>query len=82
MSYHGTMEKISKGQHAFFIRSGVQILEVQVLNVANGFCTIRFLDTGGGIRVRESKLFATKEEAEENVKKINNSRRQSYKPYW
>ena len=76
------MAKFRVGQTAYFVRSGVQVLEVQILSISNGFCTIRFLETGGGIRVRDSKLYATKEEAEEQIRRQNKGRRESYKPYW
>lgn len=76
------MAKFRTGQMAYFVRSGVQVLEVQILSISNGFCTIRFQETSGGIRVRETKLFATKEEAEEQIRKQNKGRRENYKPYW
>lgn len=76
------MAKFRVGQIAYFVRSGVQVLEVQILSISNGFCTIRFLETGGGIKVRDSKLYAAKEEAEEQIRRQNKGRRESYKPYW
>ena len=76
------MSKFRVGQSAYFVRSGVQVIEVQIINITNNFCTIRFLETGGGIRVRESKLYATKEAAEEQIKKQNRGRMENYKPYW
>lgn len=76
------MSKFRVGQSVYFVRSGVQVIEVQIINITNNFCTIRFLETGGGIRVRESKLYATKEAAEEQIKKQNRGRMESYKPYW
>lgn len=76
------MSKFKAGQTAYFVRSGVQVMEVQIVNSANGFCTIRFVETGGGIRVRDSKLFETREEAEAQINKQNKGRRESYKPYW
>ena len=76
------MSKFKVGKTAYFVRSGVQVMEVQIVNSANGFCTIRFVETGGGIRVRDSKLFETQEEAEAQINKQNKGRRESYKPYW
>lgn len=76
------MERFRKGQTVFFVRSGMEVREAIVLNVAGGFCTIRFVASGGGIRVRETKLYATKEEAEEQIQKTVEKKRGSYKPYW
>ena len=76
------MSKFKVGQTAYFVRSGVQVMDVQILSSTNGFCTIRFVETGGGIRVRDSKLFETREEAEAQINKQNKGRRESYKPYW
>ena len=75
------MSRFSKGQHAYFVRSNSQVIEVQVLNSVNGFCTIKFLDTGGGIRVRDSKLYLTEEDANKHVTNVVGGRRQ-HKPYW
>lgn len=76
------MNKFKVGNIVYFVRSNVEIKEVKIINTSNGFYTIRFLDTFGGIRIRGSKIFATKEEAEQHIVGRNNKRRQSYKPYW
>lgn len=46
---------------------------MKVIKYSNGFYTLRFLDTGGGIRLRESRIFATEEEAKKHVKFVSNS---------
>ena len=46
------------------IAAGKQIKEMVVMKYAGGFYTVRYRDTGGGLRVRESRLYATKAEAE------------------
>lgn len=43
--------------------------EVEILSTAGGLYLIRFLDSGGGIKVKEHRLFATKEEAERSIRK-------------
>ena len=73
------MSKFKIVQTAYFVRSGVQVLEVQILSSTTGFCTFRFVETGGGIRVQDSKLFETPEEAEAQINKQNKGRRENYK---
>ncbi len=59
----------SPGDRAYIVESNLYIREVEVIKVAGGFCTIRFWDRGGGIKVRESRLFPTKEAAEASLPK-------------
>ena len=63
------MAKFNQGDTAFIVESNRFIREVKVLKCAGGFCTIKFLDSSGGIKVREHRLFSTKEEAEGSIKK-------------
>ena len=62
-------QKYAVGQKVFL--SGAHkglIQEATVFKFSGGFYTIKF--TGGGAtRVRESRLFPTREAAEENIKK-------------
>lgn len=48
---------------AFLIESNRTIREVKILKYAGGLYTVRFADGAGGIKVRENRLFATKDEA-------------------
>lgn len=57
------------GDSAFIVESNRFIKEVKVLSTAGGLYLIQFLDTGGGIKVKEHRLFATKEEAERSIRK-------------
>ncbi len=56
--------KYNPGDTAYIVESNRIIREVSVLNVAGGFATLRFTDSKGGINLRESRLFPTKEDAE------------------
>ena len=51
------------------------VREATVIRTGSGFCTIKFNDneTPAGTRVRESKLFQTKQEAEIVVEKTHNT---------
>ena len=55
------------GDSAFLIESGRDIREVQVAKFAGGFYTVRFKNGNGAIKVRESRLFSSKEQAADVV---------------
>lgn len=79
--------KYQIGQRVFFVQSGRVVKPSKIINISGDFCTIKFEDTGGGIRVRQSRIYATEAEAnaslkEENKSKFNPARGQSYKEYW
>lgn len=72
-SIYGVIIRMNKrfvvGDSAFIVESNRFIKEVKVLSTAGGLYLIQFLDTGGGIKVKEHRLFATKEEAERSIRK-------------
>ena len=51
------------GNTVFFVESNLRVREATVLNASGDFYTIRLSGDKGAIRVRGSRLFATKEEA-------------------
>ena len=59
--------KYSPGDTAFLIESGRFIREVKIIKQSGDFCTLRFIDSNGGIKVRESRLYPTKEAAEASL---------------
>lgn len=59
--------KYSPGDTAFLIESGRIIREVKIIKQAGDFCTLRFTDSNGGIKVRESRLYPSKEAAEASM---------------
>ncbi len=61
--------KYNPGDTAYIVESNRSIREVKVLRITSGLVTLRFTDTNGGIRIHESRLFPTKEEAEASMKK-------------
>lgn len=71
--------KYRKGNLVYFVTSAKEIREAVVLSSINGFCTIRFKDTGGGIRVRESRLYPSRQAAENSMPVIPDIR---YKDEW
>ena len=54
--------KYDPGDKAYIVESGLFVREVEVVRVAGGFATLRFTDGTGGVRLRESRLFPTKED--------------------
>ena len=68
--------KYNPGDTAFIVESSRFIREVKVLKVASGFATLRFMDSDGGIKLRESRLFPTKEDAEASLPKKTTPRSQ------
>lgn len=56
--------KFKTGDTAYLIESNRIVREVSIIKFAGGFYTICFKDSGGGIKVRETRLYASKEEAE------------------
>lgn len=68
------MRKYDVGDIVFFISNGYHIREATVIR-SGEFCTIKFNDneTPVGTRVRESKLFHSKQEAEIVVEKTHNT---------
>lgn len=61
------ISKFSPNDTAFLIESNRIIREVKILKFSGGLYTIRFVQGGGGIKVRESRLFATEEEARASI---------------
>ena len=56
------------GDTAYLIHSNHFIREVTIMSADNsGMCSVRFNDANGGIRVRSSRLFQSKEDAERNL---------------
>lgn len=61
--------KYKPGDKAFIIESKRFIREVEVVKFSGGLYTLRFTDSGGGVKLRENRLIATKEEAEKISKR-------------
>ena len=61
--------KFKPGDTVFLVESNRIIREVRILKVGGGFYTIRFMDSDDGIKVKEHRLFASKEEAEKSLTK-------------
>lgn len=57
-----------KGDIAYIVENQMRVTQVKVLAASGGFCTVRFCDSGSSaIRVRDSRLFKTEEEASRSL---------------
>ena len=72
------MGRFKSGEKAFIVESNRFIREVEIRNCSGGLYTIKFLDSRGGIKVKEHRLFATKEEAEKSMRKESKPGRNPY----
>lgn len=69
--------KFKAGDTAYLIESNRIVREVTIIKFAGGFYTIRFKDSSGGIKVRETRLYSSNEEAEISMGTVC-SKRKSY----
>ena len=63
------MSKFNQGDTAFIVENNRFIKEVKIIKYSGGMYTIKFIDSTGGIKVREHRLFSSKEEAKNSIKK-------------
>ncbi|WP_455529658.1 hypothetical protein [Ruminococcus sp.] len=66
--------KYNYGQTVWIVESGNRVTECIIVNYSGGLYTIRFSETGGAIKLRESRLFSSREEAQSSVHKEVRSR--------
>ena len=57
------------GDTAYIVESSFMVRKAQIHNISGEFCTLRFADTGGGIRIRLNRLFPTEEAAKATLPK-------------
>ncbi len=70
-------KKYEVGDRVYIISNGVRIDELNVINVSGNFYTLRYTQTGGGTRLAAHRLYASREEAETELRKMNDKRRWS-----
>lgn len=76
--------RIREGQTVYLVESCRRVREAVVLSRSGGLYTVRFTDTGGGIRVRGDRLYPTREAALAYVRQLKEARQQarSTPGYW
>ena len=70
--------KFKAGDTVFIVESNRFIREAKVRSCTGGIYLIKFKDNGGGIKLKEHRLFATKEEAEASIPKAKPKYRSPY----
>ena len=75
------MARLKAGDTGWIIESNRWTREVKVLQCTGGIYMIRFADGGGGISVKEHRLYPTEEEAKEALNAAKTSSR-SHFTYW
>ena len=61
--------KFKQGDTVYFINDSGSVEEATYVMYIAGFATIRFSKGSGGTRIRENRLYTTREEAEAAIKK-------------
>ena len=72
------MAKLKAGDTAYIIESNRIIREVEIKNCSGGMYLIRFKDSGGGIKVKEHRLFVSRDEAEASISKGVKAKKSPY----
>lgn len=71
-----------EGTTAFIVESNRIIREVIIVKRTGNLYIVRFANNDGGIRVRGSRLFTTREDAEKNVPYVREKEKRSISPYY
>lgn len=64
-------QKFKEGDVAYIVESNRFIKEVMIKKYAAGSYIIKFMDSDGGIRVHESRLYPNVDEARDSIRKWN-----------
>ena len=61
--------KFKAGDTVYIVESNHFIREAEIKSFAGGMYLVKFKDSGGGIKLKEHRLFASKEDAEVSIPK-------------
>ena len=70
-------KSIGVGETVYLVESCRRVREAVVRGRSGGLYTVRFTDTGGGIRVRRDRLYPTRATAQAAVRQLNDVRQAS-----
>ena len=59
--------KFQQGNKAYIVDNARFLREVIISRVTHDFCTIRYIDSRTIIKIRTSRLYANKKEAEQSI---------------
>ena len=71
-----------EGTTVFIVESNRIIREVIIVKRTGNFYIVRFANSGGGIRIRGSRLFATMEQAEKMLPNVREKEKRIISPYY
>lgn len=74
--------KYKKDDTAFIVESNKVIREVKIVRYGAGLYLVKFVDSTGGIKVRESRLYASEEEASATLPKPKEKPAPRYRTPW
>ena len=63
------MKFFAPGTEAFIVTNGRRVRTVRILYEDHGLYTLLFTDNQGVVRLKQNRLFSTKEEAEKTIKR-------------
>lgn len=70
-----------EGTTAFIVESNRLIREVTIVRRTGDLYVVRFTDSNGGIQVRGTRLYPTREDAEKTVPNVKGSKKGYRSPY-
>ncbi len=68
---------IRPGQIVYLVESCRYVREAVVCRCSGGLFTLRFTDTGGGVRLRADRLYPTRAAAQACVRRLKEERQQT-----
>jgi uncharacterized protein YegP (UPF0339 family) len=74
-------QKYAKGQMVFIIQSKLYLRQAVVLRYSYGFYVIRFVDSNGGVCLRQSRLYGSKDAAQGVIARTKQEERIRYKDW-
>lgn len=74
--------KYAKNDVVYLVESNKYVREVQIIRYSGGLYTIQLRKGAGGIKVRESRLFPSRQEAEATITKQETMPERSHQTPW
>lgn len=75
------MNEFKVGEVAYIIESNRYIREGKILRCSGGMYLFRFIE-GGGIQVKQHRLFASEKAAQAELDRLKKSEKKSNNPQW
>lgn len=75
------MAQFNVGDTAFIVDNRIFLREVVIKRATKDFCVITYKDTGATIRIRQSRLFSSKEDAVKAIPAYARPKKQNHWEY-